>query len=167
MRPCTSISSRDTQSASFRAVSPRASRFSNVSTRLPRLRVKFCSRKAWSLKVTMKVSSSRLLSPMNTRAALATRSLFSRMLPLVSITSPTLMGTSSWRKREISCSTPSSKTRKCSCSSPCTGSPSRSSTDTGSNTSSTSTMRVNWPSSPRSCAEAVANGRKTRSAVAR
>src|SRR2546428_2687844 len=63
----------------------------------------------------MKASSLGLLVFTKVSAAVFTRSRLSRMLPLLSITSPTLIGMSSRLNRASFCSTLSSRTRKFSC----------------------------------------------------
>src|SRR5262249_55219386 len=125
--------------------------FSSASMRSPMLLVKSCSRYAESSKLTMKLSSSGLLSRTNANAGLFTRSRLLRMLPLLSMTKPRLSGMSSCLNVLIVCWTLSSNTRKFSCFRPSTGRPSLSRTEIGNCTSSVSTLRVYGLSLPVPC----------------
>src|ERR1022692_3984216 len=109
----------DMRMASRMAVPPRESmrvRASSISL-MSLVKALPCglSRKASSLKLTMKTSSSGLESLTSVSAAASTLARLSRMLPLLSMISPMETGTSSRRKTLIACAAPFSVTVKASC----------------------------------------------------
>src|SRR5450755_427860 len=102
----------DMRMASRMAVPPRESMRASPSCKSLGSLVKSLSRKASSLKLTMKTSSWGLESFTKASAAASTLVRFSRMLPLLSITSPMETGTSSRLNTLICWGTPFSKTWK-------------------------------------------------------
>src|SRR3984957_9687318 len=128
--------------ASRMAVPPRESIRATPSSIFLMSLVRGTSRKASSLKLTMKTSSCGLEAFTRSSEAVSTLWRFSRMLPLLSMMMPSEMGTSSRRKTLMGCSAPFSKTLNAFCCRSVTSLPSLFTTLTGSTTKRVSAVKV-------------------------
>src|SRR5438046_599934 len=120
-------------------------------------------RRTWSLKLTTKIWSRGLLAPAKTSPAVTTWARFGPILPLSSITRPTVTGTSALENWVIVCLMPFSQTVKFSLARPDMEAPLAFDTPTSRRTNSTSDVILNSPARGGSCANVVDADERTRS----